>query len=60
VKALAELLNAKPGEIPAPSLEASFHPGRIQEFQSEMQAAGIPLQPFSVNMGPRGFWAVLK
>jgi hypothetical protein len=26
VKALAELLNAKPGEIPAPSLEASFHP----------------------------------
>jgi type II secretory pathway predicted ATPase ExeA len=42
VKALAELLNAKPGEIRS-FLRGKLPPGRTQEFQSEMRAAGIPL-----------------
>ena len=42
VKALVELLNAKPERF-ARSLEVSLHPGRTQESQSEMPAAGIPL-----------------
>lgn len=42
VKALAELLNAKPGEIRS-FLRGRLPPGRTQEFQSEIQAAGIPL-----------------
>ena len=31
MKALAELLNAKPGEIPAPSLVAGFHPAETTD-----------------------------
>jgi hypothetical protein len=39
---LAELLNAKPREIKS-FLSGQLAPGRTQELQNEMLAAGIPL-----------------
>ena len=42
VKVLAELLNAKPREIES-FLSGQLAPGRIQELQSELVAAGIPV-----------------
>ncbi len=42
VKVLAELLNAKPREIRW-FLSGHLAPGRTQELQSELLAAGIPL-----------------
>ena len=41
-KVLAELLNAKPREIKS-FLSGQLAPGRTQELQSELLAAGIPL-----------------
>jgi hypothetical protein len=41
-KVLAELLNAKPREIKS-FLSGHLAPGRTQELQSELLAAGIPL-----------------
>jgi hypothetical protein len=41
-KVLAELLNAKPREIKA-FLRGQLAPGRTQELQTELLAAGIPL-----------------
>jgi hypothetical protein len=41
-KVLAEVLNAKPREIKA-FLRGQLAPGRTQELQSELLAAGIPL-----------------
>ena len=42
VKVLAELLNAKPREIKE-FLRGQLAPGRTQELQNELLAAGIPL-----------------
>jgi hypothetical protein len=42
VKVLAELLNAKPRETKA-FLQGELPPGRTQELQIELLAAGIPL-----------------
>jgi hypothetical protein len=39
---LAELLNAKPREIKE-FLRSQLAPGRTQELQNELLAAGIPL-----------------
>jgi hypothetical protein len=50
VKALAELLNAKPGEIRS-FPRGQLPPGRIQEFQSEMLVARQGKSTFSIRFG---------
>jgi hypothetical protein len=50
VKALADLLNAKPAEVRS-FLRGKLPPSQTQEFQIEMRAAGLPLSPFSMNAG---------
>jgi hypothetical protein len=45
-KGLAELLNAKPREIKS-FLHGQLAPGRTQELQNELLAAGISLQLYS-------------
>lgn len=42
VKALADLLNAKPAEVRS-FLRGKLPPSQTQEFQNEIRAAGIPL-----------------